>query len=359
MSEYKDYYAILGVPRNATEKEIKEAYRKLVRRWHPDLNPSNREEAEKKFREINEAYEVLSDPDKRKFYDKYGPNWKAAYEAHKQGVDPDAFMRNYARSSAGYRDYTTGGSPFGDFGSLFEDIFGFIGGKRGARNFSGTYTYQGPDGRTYTFRIGPDGVFTSGDFVGDGAEDIFSSILGNLFGGSKGSSRKRTVLTPVEVELPVTLEDVFQGVTKRVTVAIPDVGKLTLDLKIPERIKNNAKITVTKNGIPIKFIIKIQEHPLFKLTSDKDLLVEVPITLKEAIFGTELTIPLPNGKKLKLKIPPGTSYKTFRVRGQGLKDSKGNAGDIYVKVYIKLPEDLSPEDKELIMKMRDYQVRRW
>ncbi len=353
----KDYYEILGVPRNASEREIKEAYRRLVRKWHPDLNPGRREEAERVFRQINEAYEVLSDPEKRRYYDKYGHNWRQAMEAAKRGVDPDMVMGAGATRSSGYtRSYYTTGegfsgfdSFFGGMGSFFEDIFRniFSGEVPSGKGGEYVYTVRGPGGGRFTFRFNRS---TTGGGIPEDLEDLLGAFTGR---------RARTTAQPIEVELPVTLEEVFRGETKRVSLHHPQLGYINLQLKLPERIKDNAKITVTKNGVPIKFKLKIQPHYMFQISNEKDLIVEVPISIKEALRGTEISIPLPNGKKVRLKVPQGTSYKTFRLKGMGLRDSKGNYGDMYVKVYIKLPDDLRSEIARRLADLPNYVVRPW
>jgi len=283
----KDYYNILGVKRGASEKEIKQAYRKLARKYHPDVNPGDKS-TEDKFKEINEANEVLSDPEKRKKYDRFGDQWQHA----------DQF--------AG----TGGRGPFGGF------------------NQSNVH-------------------FDFGDRGGGGG---FESIFGNLFGGSSGSTRtrprrKQVIEHPVEI----TLEEAFAGTTRML-----DLGDRRLEAKIPAGVSTGSKIHLNQPGADINLKISVRQHQLFERKGD-NLHVEVPVPLTDAVLGGEIEVPTLPGKKLALKIPPETQNgKSFRLGKQGMPklNKKDERGDLFAKVRIVLPSNLTAKEKELFEELK-------
>jgi curved DNA-binding protein len=290
-----DYYKILGVNKSASEKEIKSAYRKLARKHHPDLNPNNAE-AEKQFKQVNEANEVLSDPEKRKKYDKYGENWQHS-EAYEQ----------QARQQSQQRSYGGGGSQQ-DFGG-----FDFGGG--------------------------------GGDF-----SDFFNSMFGGGPPGSGGSQRYRG--QDMNAELQLNLRDILESKKQTITVN----GK-NIRLTIPAGIENGQTIKIKghggagSNGAPagdlyIKFAIP--EDAEFKRVGN-DLYRNISLDLYTAVLGGEITADTLTGK-VKLKVQPGTQPATkVKLKGKGLPVYKedNQFGDLYLTYNIQIPTNLNPKQKEL------------
>lgn len=302
--EVKDYYQTLGVARTADDKEIKKAFRKLARENHPDLNPNNAE-AERRFKEINEAYEVLSDADKRRKYDQFGAQWEQ-YE--RAGVNPNDFGRGFGGGSRNI-------SP-----EEFERIFGGAG------------------------RAG-------GGFGGSGFSDFFET----LFGG--GQSRSRTGQgTPfsgfdtrrprqTEVEAEVSLEEAFQGTTR--TLQRPDGQRI--EIAIPAGIQSGARVRAGD----VLLRVRIQPHARFRLEQN-DLYVTLPVDLYTALLGGEVEVPTLE-RPVVLTIPGGTqSGKRFRLRGLGMPGmkKKGERGDLYAEISVELPTSLSPKERQLVEQLR-------
>ncbi|MFO8101420.1 MAG: DnaJ C-terminal domain-containing protein [Dehalococcoidia bacterium] len=284
----KDYYQILGINRDASEKEIKQAYRKLARKYHPDVNPGDKS-SEAKFKEVNEAYEVLSDSEKRKKYDRFGDQWQYA----------DQF------AGAGTQN------PFGQ-GNIHFD-FGDMGGGGG-----------------------------------------FESIFGDLFGGFGGGGatgtrtrpqRKRATEHPVEI----TLEEAFAGTTRLI-----DVGGKRLEARIPAGVDDGSKVHLKQPSGDIYLVISVRPHKQFERKGN-DLHVEVPVPLTDAVLGGEIEVPTLMGKKLALKIPPETQNgKSFRLSKQGMPrlNKPGERGDLFARIRIVLPTNLSEKEKELFEELK-------
>jgi len=331
----KDYYAILGVNKGASEKEIKAAYRKLARRHHPDVNPGNKQ-AEEQFKEINLAYEVLSDPEKRKKYDQYGENWQQA-EAFEQA-------QREAASRGGFRTYRTG--PGGFERRTFEEV---------------------PD-------------------LGD-----FGGLFEGLFGGRRAGTRTRPRPQPgqdVEYPVEITLEEAFAGTTRLIETQAMDtcptcngagevVGKgacptchgtgvvtrpKRLEVKIPAGVTDGSRVRVAGEGGmgfaggprgDLFLVTAVRPHDVFKRQGD-DLLVEVPVNLLDAVLGGETAVTTLKGGKLALKIPPETQNGcVFRLTGQGMPHlGSSGRGDLLAKVRVLLPTSLSPRERALFEDLR-------
>lgn len=309
--EYKDYYKLLGVGKDAGQDEIGKAFKKLARKYHPDLNPNN-PEAESRFKEINEAYEVLKDPEKRKLYDSLGPNWKDG-----QNFQPPPGFENIRFSSGGF-----GGEGFSDF---FETIFG--GGFGGAR-----------------------------------------------FGG-EGFSRMRSRGRDAEVRLPLTLEEAYRGGRKTVTLqeqvrgadGMPRMQQKTLEVNIPAGVKNGGKIRLSGQGSPgmgggqagdLLLQVEIAEHPLFRLEG-VNILYDLRLAPWEAVLGTSARIPTLDSP-VDMTIPPGVSSgQKLRLAGKGL--GKGaSQGDQFVRIIIRSPKELSDRERELwteLSRISSFQAR--
>ena len=329
--EYKDYYAILGVPRTATQAEIKKAYRKLARDLHPDRRPGDKE-AERRFKDANEAHMVLSDPEKRKRYDELGANWQA-YEQAAAGA-----------RGAGGRWTGFGGAP-GGFSYRTVDADEMPGMSDFFRMFFG--------GR------GASGGSAGGDRVGDrvaGFDDAdqtlfdFDDLVRRSSSGRTRTSfdfgeRPRAARAPAaEVETEVTLREVMNG-----TERIVSVDGRRLQVKIPAGVADGSRIKLKLvgaaadggNGIAdgdIYLRVRIKDDPRFE-RHGPDLVTEVPVTLSEALLGGEVPVPTPTGS-LRLKVRPGTQNgQEIRIAGRGLPKPRGaGRADLIVRVRVVLPE---------------------
>lgn len=311
--EYKDYYEILGVDRNASQKDIKKAYRRLARKYHPDVNPGDKE-AEEHFKEINEAQEVLTDSEKRRKYDQLGASWQ---QWQRTGRDPSGFdwSQWFAGAPGGGRVHV----QYGDASDLFGDMFG------------------------------------------GGFSDFFEAIFGGMgrqgpqaWAGTRqaGPRRGQDYEQPVEI----SLEEASSG-TRRV---LEKDGR-RIEVKIPAGVKTGSKVRIAGEGAPgigggatgdLYLKVTVLPHKVFERKGD-DLYCEVPVDLYTAILGGETNVPTLKGT-VSLKIPPETQGgRTFRLKGQGmplLRDSN-KRGDLYAKVKVVLPESLSAREKALFKEL--------
>ncbi len=313
--EYKDYYKLLGVTKSATKEEISKAFKKLARKHHPDLNP-NDPEAEKKFKEINEAYEVLKDPEKRKLYDSLGPNWQ-----HGQN-----FQRPSGFQGGGYS--YGGGQQFdaGAFSDFFETIFGGAGGRA-------------------HFERGGGGFGGFGGFGGGGAYSP---------GPSRGSDANAT--------LELTLEEAYRGGNKAITLqeqtigpdGSPRLGTKTLSVNIPAGVREGGKIRLSGQGNPgraggkpgdLYLKVKILPHSLFKL-EEGNVILDLPLAPWEAALGTKVRVPTLDGA-VEMNIPAGSSSgRKLRLAGKGL-GGRDKRGDQLVRLMIQVPPKVTDEQRAL------------
>ncbi len=310
--EFKDYYATLGVAKNATDKEIKQAYRRLARKYHPDVNPGDKA-AEARFKEINEAYEVLSDPEKRKRYDELGANWRLYEQAQAAGQGFDA------------------GWPFG--GAWRVDFGGEGGGFR---------------------TVHVDGVR---DLFGD--EDPFSEFFHTFFGGGVGAQGRRGPVASrgrdIEHEVELSLEDAFHGVTKRLTVRTGGRARV-IDVRIPPGVRDGSRVRAAGEGEPgrggaaagdLLLRVHIRPHPVFERKGD-DLYVKVPVPVTTAVLGGEVEVPTLDGP-VRMKVPPVTQNgQVLRLKGHGMPVAgrPGARGDLYATVDVRMPTRLTPEERQ-------------
>ena len=358
MAEQKrDYYEVLGVGRSASDDEIKKAYRKLAKQYHPDLNPGNKE-AEQKFKEINEAYEVLSDKDKKARYDQFGH----------AGVDP-----NFGAGGGGFGGFD-GSFDFGDLGDIFGSFFGggFGGGSRASRN--------GPQ-RGESLRVGLTISFEEAAFgcekevsvdrvdqcptcKGSGCEAGTTPEVCSQCGGTGQVQQRRQ--TPMGVFATTTTCPRCGGKGKIIHSPCKDCNgtgqqrrRKTIKVSIPAGIDDGQTISLRgqgnagRNGGPagdLLIVISVQPHPLFR-REGTSVLCQAPITFTQAVLGGELEIPTIDGK-VKYDIPEGTQTgTTFRLKGKGIPVLNGRGrGDQYVTVYIETPKNLNREQKEALKK---------
>jgi curved DNA-binding protein len=301
--QYNDYYSALGLGKNASQDEIKKAYRKLAKKYHPDINPGNKQ-AEEKFKQISEAYEVLSDPEKRKKYDTFGnaTNFKNGYD-----FDPSQFGKNvryeYRTSGSGNRsDFFN--MFFGENGFDFESIFNNIGASGRRKN----YSYDGED---------------------------------------------------IETQIELTIEEGFKGVEKRITLR-SQKGDKSLTFKVPKGVKDGEKIRLTgqgehgvnggKNG-DLYLLVKLKSNDKFNIEGN-NLSTSLDVMPWEAALGGERAVETLDGKIL-IKIPAGIQTDSkIRVQGKGYTDRNGVRGDLYIKVRIVNPVIINSEMKSLYEKLR-------
>ena len=346
--DYRDYYKDLGVARDASQADIKHAYRKLARQYHPDVKPGDKT-AERRFKEINEANEVLSDPDKRKRYDELGANWERyASAAGSAGGDPFGQGSPFAGyggaggPGGGNIRYEFHTSDDGDFSDFFQTFFSGAAAGTGATR-----------GRSRTTSGGAGGGASFDDILaGMGLSGAGSGPAGGFSTGAAGRSRAAPQTPSVEAEVELTLEEAFHGTTRLVQVD----GK-RLEVKVPRGVETGSRIRLKGRGggdpdhpADLYLVTRVKPHPIYTRIG-ADLTREVPITLGEALLGAEITVRTLKGR-VRLTIPAGTQPgRTFRLKGQGmprLKPKPGEAptGDVLVKVKVILPTDLSDEAKE-------------
>jgi molecular chaperone DnaJ len=343
--EYKDYYATLGVPRTAATAEIKKAYRKLARQFHPDRNPGD-SEAERRFKEINEANEVLVDPAKRKQYDELGAHWR---EYARMGGQPGADPFGPGGPFAGFRAQGTGGPGAGgvrfefagdpgDFSEFFRTFF--AGGMAGAA--AAAPGARGAGGRART-RPATDG------FGGASLDDILAGMGGIDYGGGAGPSgtaghaaagRRHAAPAPVEAAISIRLEEAARGATRLV-----EIGGNRLEVTIPPGVETGSRIRLRGKGggkgdaaRDLVLVVSVAPHPVYQ-RDGATLTRELPVTLHEALLGAEVPVRTLDGRRLLLKIAPGTQPgRTIRLAGQGMPRLKGaGRGDLLVRVRVVLP----------------------
>ena len=321
--EFKDYYQTLGVAKTSTEKEIKQAFRKLARKFHPDVNPGDKT-AEAKFKEINEAYEVLSDADKRRKYDELGANWRMYEQAQQHG-------------GQGF----PGGSPFGGGA---QDAWTINMGGQG-----GGYRTMSPEEMQ--------------DLFGD--QDPFSDFFRTFFGGSGGrettgrarGGRAARTQKGQDIEQPVelTLEEAYHGATRRVSIK-QDGHARTVDVRIPVGVKDGSRVRAAGEGGSganggaagdLYLRVQVKPHAVFE-RNGTDLQTKVAVPVTTAVLGGEAQVPTVTGS-VRLKIPEGTQNgQVFRLKGHGMPNigKPDDRGDLYATVEVQLPRALTKEQRE-------------
>jgi curved DNA-binding protein len=341
--EYKDYYQVLGVPKAATQDEIKKAYRKKARELHPDRNPGD-EDAERRFKEANEAHAVLSDAEKRKRYDELGANWQA-YEQAGYGAGATDWA-GFGGAPGGTRWEYRRVSPedLGGFSDFFQAFFsGSAGGPMGA----GTASRPGSRGYEQVFEFGD---FGGGDFGGA------TFHTGDF--GTAGARRTVTAPPPsASAVAEVTLDEVARGAERMV-----DVDGRRLQVKIPAGVSDGARIKLRGGGLrggdgasgDLVITVRVKPDPRFERRG-ADLITEIALTLADAMLGAEVPVPTPTGS-VKLRIRPNTQNgQEIHVRGRGLPKragAKADKGDLIVRTRIVLPQ-LDEEAREELRQLLD------
>jgi len=339
--KYKDYYEILGVPRTASDADIKKAFRKLAREYHPDV-AKNKKQAEEKFKEVNEAYEVLGDPTKRKKYDELGPNWSAGSEFRPPpGWESFSGGRTYTgRGSRGEDfEFQFGGTGFSDF---FEQLFGSVGGRRGAaRGF------------------GQGGGIAEEDFATERGRDIEGDIMVTLEEAMRGSVRSVQVRRGVPCEHCGGTGERARHVCN-VCGGSGQVAKSdTYQVKIPAGVGQGQRLRVAGRGEAgagggaagdLYLRVRFAKHPDFEV-EDHNLIYEAQLAPWEAVLGANISVPTLNGR-VNIKIPPGTqSGQKLRVRGRGLPQRSGGSGDLLIVTSIEVPNQVSESERKLWEKL--------
>jgi curved DNA-binding protein len=293
-----NYYQILGVDSKASDADIRKAYRKLARKYHPDVNPGDKA-AEARFKQINEAYEVLSDPDKRRKYDQYGDNWKHADQM----------------GQAGYQ-----------------------------------YSRPGGQGFSYTWTTGAQGDSRSSP-GGINFGDIFEEFFGKR-------SRTAPAPKPIEVPVEISLEEAAQGTARHIQVPADGSNRQQrLEVKIPPGVDTGSRVRIPSGDgrrQDIYLLITVLPHPRFQ-REGQDLRTEIEVPLLDAVLGSEVTVPTLTGK-VALKIPPETQNgQVFRLAGRGMPrlNNPSSRGDLLARVKVVLPKNLSPEERQLFQRLNE------
>jgi curved DNA-binding protein len=300
-TEQRDFYEVLGVHRGATAEEIQRAYRKLARTYHPDVNKDP--EAEERFKDISEAYDVLSDPEDRKRYDAFGPDFRHVPE----GTDPDA----WARAQSGQ----TGRR------------------RRDRQEWSTGFSSAG-----------------GADFNGFDTEDLFR----DLFGSTRRSGWGSIAGADQETELPVSFDEAFRGGKRSVSISGPN-GNRTIEVTIPPGVVEGQRIRVAGQGGQgsgsgpdgdLYLVVRVAPHPRFRLEG-RNVHVDLPVSPWEAALGTAVSVATPGGD-VQMRVPPGSSCgRRLRLRHRGMPNPRGDPGDLLAEVQIKVPRSLSDDERRL------------
>lgn len=354
----RDYYEVLGLEKGASDDEIKKAFRKMALKYHPDKNPGDKE-AEEAFKEVNEAYSILSDPEKKSKYDRFGH----------AGVDPNAGFG--------------GGAGFGGFEDIFDMFGGMFGGGGGFGGFSGQRRRNGPmKGRdiqkhiTITFEEAAFGVkkevklnkyVECATCKGTGAKPGTSKTKCPQCGGTgEVHTTQNTPFGTFQSSAPCSRCGGTGEINEHPCADCGGTGQVkksvTISVDIPAGVDNESVVSIRGQGEPginggpagdLYVVISVRPHKMFA-RKGQDLWLEIPITFDQAALGDEITVPTLE-KKVSYKIPPGTQPDTvFRLKGKGIKYVRGNrTGDLYVKVVLEVPVKLSGKQKKAISKMAE------
>jgi curved DNA-binding protein len=320
-TDFKDYYAVLGLSKTANADEIKKTYRRLARKYHPDLNPGD-QQAEARFKEINEAYEVLSDSSKRQKYDRFGQYWQQADRAGQAW--------NGAGAKTGFDDFEFG--RYGSFDEFINELLGRFGTQGGPANRSSNYNYRSGTSSSY-----------GGGFSGFGD-------MGSGFG-----AQPSTAAGDREASLALSFAEAFNGTQKRLSL-----GAETITVRIPPGAKPGSKIRLkgkgqydpyTRQRGDLYLKVNLNAHSFFQFDGET-LVCEIPIAPDEAVLGTKADVPTPDGL-VTMNVPAGIkSGQTLRLRGKGWVEPNGNRGDLLVRVAVTLPTSPSATERAAYEQVR-------
>ena len=370
MAGKRDYYEVLGVNKNATDDELKKAYRKLAKKYHPDANPDNKKEAEEKFKEVNEAYETLSDPQKRRMYDQFGADGPQGFGG---GQGPFGQGGYYSYSSSGFNGF----DDFGDLGDIFSSFFGGgFGGRSSSRKQNGPR--KGADlnlRMEITFEQAFSGVEKEITVTRD---EICHHCHGT--GAKPGTSvTKCTMCNGTGQVTQVQNTILGQMQTRRTCTACHGTGEVIkepceichgrgtvrkqprIKVKIPAGIDDNQTVVLRGEGEPgqkggpkgdLYITVRIKKHNIFTRNGN-NVMCEVPITITQATLGADLEIPMVDGTKVSYKIPDGTQTGTkFVIRNKGFKSvNSSSIGDFVFTVNVQTPKKLTKEQRELLIQL--------
>ena len=369
MAQKRDYYEVLGVGKNATDEELKKAFRKLAKQYHPDANPDNKEEAERKFKEVNEAYEVLSDKQKRQMYDQFGFNGPQGFNSGGQGG-------GYYSYGSGF-DGFGGFSDFGDFGDL-GDIFSSFFGGGATRSRSSNGVRRGAD-----LKVAIEITFEEA-YLGVEKEISINRnekcVECNGTGATRGTSPEKCSVCNGTGRIKQVVTTPFgQMATQKTCNTCGGTGKVIkqpcehchgkgiikktvkLKVKIPEGIDDGQTVVlkgegeIGSNGGPkgdLYIVVRIKRHSIYTRKAEH-VLCDIPITITGAALGTEIEVPMVDGTKEIYRIPEGTQTGTkFTIKGKGFKSVNGNwRGDFVFTVIVQTPKKLTKEQRVLLTEL--------
>ena len=372
MAAKRDYYEVLGVNKNATDEELKKAYRKLAKKYHPDANPDNKKEAEEKFKEVNEAYETLSDPQKRRMYDQFGPDGPQGFGGG-SGQGPFGQGGYYSYSSSGFNGF----DDFGDLGDIFSSFFGGgFGGRSSSRKQNGPR--KGADlnlRMEITFEQAYSGVEkeitvtrneTCDNCHGTGAKPGTSVTKCTTCNGTGQVTQvQNTILGQMQTRRTCTVCHGTGEIIKEPCEVCHGNGTVRkqprIKVKIPAGIDDNQTVVLRGEGEPgekggpkgdLYITVRIKKHSIFT-RSGNNVMCEVPITITQATLGADLEIPMVDGTKVVYKIPDGTQTGTkFVIKNKGFKSvNSSSTGDFVFTVKVQTPKKLTKEQRELLVQL--------
>ena len=352
MADKRDFYEVLGVNKNATDDELKKAYRKLAKKYHPDANPDNKKEAEAKFKEVNEAYETLSNPEKRRMYDQFGPDGPQGFG----GAGGNGFY------SQGFDGFNMG--DFGDLGDIFSSFFGggFGGNGRTSRAKSGPS--KGASLR-YDIEITFEEAFLGVEKeISFNREETCNTCHGS--GAKPGTKVENCSMCNGTGQISQTQTTILgQMQTTRTCPNCHGEGKVKkatkIKVKIPAGIDDNQTVILRGEGAAgnkggekgdLFITVHVKRHSIYT-RKQNNVYCDIPVTITQATLGANLEIPMVDGTKEKCKIPEGTQTDTkFRIKGKGFKNpNSGYAGDFIFTVVVRTPKRLTKEQRELMEKL--------
>ena len=327
--EFKDYYKTLGIQRDASDEEIRKSFRKLARQYHPDV-AKDKKAAEEKFKEINEAYEVLSDPEKRKKYDQLGANWKQGARFH----PPPGWERGERRSGSGSQpfedfEFHFGGTGFSDF---FEQFFSSSGGRRSGAHFQEGFQEASQRG-----------------------QDVEADILVTLEEASNGSIRPVSLQRSIVCGRCGGAGEINERTCPQCNGSGQTAKLENYQVKIPAGVREGQRLRLAGRGEAgighapagdLFLRVRLAKHPDYRVEAD-DLYFDLDLAPWEAVLGTQVSVPTLGGH-VNIKIPPGAqNAQKMRIRGHGLALRGGGRGDLYVQLHVQVPEEINESERSL------------